>query len=444
MPDLLTWASGYKPAELDELEANRSDRRKLQFIGGSILLTMVWFGLMGSVAAWGLTGGLAYNDRLTVAAIASTFASAFVLTFDRMTIYFIDTTNISRARALSFTTVRVALVISIGALIDTQIMPYAMKGELAHHASQMRENAERGRVRELTARYQIPNQIEDIKESKSLVEVTRSALVNVPERIQAERARASACFASLTKMMRTSPAYSARRATCVTRRVAAEAKRREYLSQTHAKLVQAEADERDARESLRSTKHAMTNRVERAAKEDENNLTAGSFAVFWDLVTNDVGARFKAIALLIVHLCFDLMPFVAKGMSGGTGVGARVRARLEADRANATADQISAEHDANVRATSRQMAAHAAVEALNRPTMRTFMADLAEAEARITEPVEMAVAAFERVVKAEARLKRVPTRTAALKTLNMELWARAIAESVEAATQTQAKTYRPT
>lgn len=433
MPDPTIWASGYQRDELDELGASAPDRRKLKHIGNAVLFSTCWLGLMGGIAAWGLAEQASTGPRLAVACVAALFSAGFVLVFDRMAVHFLDTNKISRRLGVFFATLRILLVVAIGTLVDIQLMPIVMRYELAQHASELRETSERGRFAELSTRYNIDRREREVANGKRELETARTALATIPAPIQADLARANRCFTAAFTMPRHTPAYTRERQRCIAMRRDARNALNAYLSVAQQRLNEVQDQAAGAREAFHKAELDVSTRVEQAATDDARNVTESNPSVFWDLVTTNIGAAIKAVALLVLHLCFDLMPFIAKGMSGRTGVGSRICAQLEADRIDADADQRVAECSAEVRINANEMSAQAAIEALHRPAMRAFMADMAEVQARTAAPFEQAAAALERAVAAHERIKRMRTRSPQLDALKWELLTRAMAESLQAA-----------
>jgi hypothetical protein len=430
MKRLLIWATGYDQPLLERYHASAGDRRMLGMIGASMLFACLWFGSMATLAAWTMAFQFSGLPRLAISAFAGALAISFVLVFDRAFIFGADTSAAKLGKTILFGIVRILIVVSVGSLVDVSIMPMVMGPELEQHAAQMRNDADEGRLEKLNKRFDISSRRTERDAAQGDFDAAERAAATLPPAILSALAQAARCFATLPGP---GTEREAQRRQCMNQRRNAQAQRAEYLRTANAKLTRTRIALDDAQSGFKKARDTVQSQLDASTYENAKIYVASNFQVFVSLVTTHPGAAIKAAVLAIIHLVFDLLPFLVKAYYGRTGVGARIRASKEAERLDAEAEMQGAHDDYQVRIASSRAAAAAAKTALSLPSMIQFMEEMAETEMRTVEPAAQALAIMQRITSAEVDMVNIPTRTPAMWRLKAELWSNAVANSLNAA-----------
>jgi hypothetical protein len=439
MERLLIWATGYNRSLLARYNASASDKRTLCIIGASLLFAGLWFGSMATLAAWTMAFQLPTEGRLLVSAGVGALAIGFVLVFDRAFIFAADTSSAGRGKTIAFGSLRILIVVAVGSLVDVAFMPVVMGPELEQESVLMSNAADAERFTTLNRRYDVGARQTERDGAERAVDEAEVAAANLPPAIAALLTQATRCF---TELPQRGVERTILRRRCAALQRNAQRQRTDYQRAAGQRLAEARADHENAEAGFRRARDAVDTQFAAATQENARIYVAGNFQVFVNLVTTHPAAAMKAAVLTIIHIVFDLLPFLVKGYFGRTGVGGRISAEKEGERLDAEAYIDEARANYLVRLDSSRAAANAAQAALQRPSMLRFMQDMAEAETRTVEPVRQAVATLQRVTAVEDDMANILARTPAMRRLKLELWSAAVSKSLRATVGQSKPAYR--
>lgn len=428
------WASGYTREELEEFGTDAKDRTQLTTIGTAVLIAACWVAANCAMAAAVLSGGGGDTLPWYVCALVGLAGGAVILVFDRAIVYTMDTVRMTWLGKAGFLAVRLGFVLSIAVVIDTAMVPWVMRAETEQQGQRMREQAEAARAVRLAAQFSEPALVADNQARQAEVTSARAAAEQLPAEIRARLDEVRRCYAGLTRVDRSSAEYAARRRSCNAQSAAANRQATDYRTRKRAELTVAEAAASRAQDQLTAARGSIAERLERGDRVDAATLSYTNPMVFWALISSDLGALIKALAIFVLRLSIDLMPIIVKASFGRSGPGQRIAARRHRDEIAVALEMREREIDAEVSLAATEFSAEATRAALQTETTRRAMREQAEYEALVTAPMDSTVRVLEQIAAAERRASRIRGTSREFGRLKAGLMAKAMAEAIQAST----------
>jgi hypothetical protein len=438
--DKLIRLAGYDPEVLGQ--HSREDYQSIIHLGWVVLIGATVAGANWTVGGYVFAETSNSAVALVTALIAGAVGISLIVIVDRTALYSIDTHQGRRLSKWSLVLYRAGLTCAVSSITAQAVAPILFKPELELKSLELREEAERDRRQELTARFDIVGLRSAVTSAEAAVRDTRQALLVVPPDIQVRLDVAKACWAEYERRRaylvhqgwsesEVNREIASSHLTCKRVQAKAENLLEDHRERARTAVSVAEEELRDANRSLKDTSSELAKKVEYAAAIERTAITPLSSNVLSNLLATDSSARQKFWTIFGLIMGIELMPLLTKLMGPQTVPGARiatdrlVTTMLDARRRNLALNERKVEEALSSSMTSTM------IEALSSAEVRRFAREFFASKIEALVPVEVFKALMHEVEAREIDVQGLVRRYPSYATLVTEIWRKTIEETVE-------------
>ena len=421
--------------------ASTADIEHLTRFGGLVLFASLWTAGSWAIASTMWVTGLSAAWSVAAAAIAAAVGFFLTLTIDAAALYVQDQQRAGRFLRL-WLVFRVALILAVGVFTTERLMPYALHDDLTEQRLLDQEAADARRDTALNTRFATADLGRRSDSAEEAARRLETSLAVVPEDIRTQLDRAKACRRDVQEerarqqlggatedQLRLQFGVRFLRCADAERRAQAELAQHRRILQTQ--LADANESAKEARRQRDDAVGAVRDRVEAARAVEREAVSTSSAGVLWNLVTHNLFAAIKVLAIFVVSMTVETLPMVAKAFAGQTEIGRKLAAERAGGIEEAEAALQVRVHDAKVRAASATAVADMMLTALESNEVRESLRAFAGRQAMIAAPLMAALQTLREAQRNKGEFDTAAARTPEFAGLAFRLWAEAVAAAAD-------------